>query len=134
MKRHEENISIIKEQYKQIQKIYVAKIEELEDKLISITNKLKSLEKQKSIQNDGYINEINLMRNKIKSFEEYVEKLLRLTHGLTDKTNKIHQKLKSEKDRFISELNQFYVNYKYLTFNIKFFNIYRVIWMLLTIS
>lgn len=51
------------------------------------------------------------MRKRVKSFEEFVIKLRKLTYGLTDKNNKIHNTLKSEEEKFFSELNNFNVNY-----------------------
>ncbi len=49
------------------------------------------------------------MRKRVKSFEEFVVKLRKLTYGLTDKTNKIHNPLKSEQEKFFSEINDFNV-------------------------
>ena len=82
---------------------------ELEEKLFTITEKLKNSEKQKNVKNEGYMNEINIMRKRVKSFEEFVIKLRELTYGLTDKTNRIHNTLKSEQEKFFFELNEFNV-------------------------
>jgi len=79
--------------------------------LNSLTDKLKNIDKQKRNENEGYKNEIEMMRKRVKSFEEFVGKLRSLTYGLTDKTNKIHHTLKSEQEKFFSELNEFNVRF-----------------------
>lgn len=82
--------------------------------MFAITDKLKNSDKIKNLENEGYKNEINIMRKRVKSFEEFVVKLRKLTYGLTDRTNKIHDTLKSEQEKFFSELNDF--NVKLLIF------------------
>ena len=60
------------------------------------------------------------MRKRIKSFENYIVNLRKLTYGLNDQTNKIKQNLKSNEDLFSYELNDIYVkNILYLK-NLKF--------------
>jgi hypothetical protein len=81
VKTQEENNNIIKEQYKQIQKIYTTRVKELEDKLKYLTDKYKNLETKRSNEIEGYINEINLMRKRLKSYEEYVGKVRRYLAG-----------------------------------------------------
>jgi len=81
VKTQEENNNIIKEQYKQIQKIYTTRVKELEDKLKYLTDKYKNLETKRSNEIEGYINEINLMRKRLKSYEEYVVKVRRYLAG-----------------------------------------------------
>jgi len=75
VKTQEENNNIIKEQYKQIQKIYTNRVKELEEKLKSLTDKYKNLENKRNFEFEGYINEINLMRKRMRSYEDYVAKL-----------------------------------------------------------
>jgi hypothetical protein len=77
VKTQEENNNIIKEQYKQIQKIYTSRVKELEDKLKALTDKHKTSENRRGNETQGYINEINLMRKRLKSYEEYVAKIRR---------------------------------------------------------
>jgi hypothetical protein len=81
VKNHEENINIIKEQYKQIQKIYTSRVKELENKLKNLTDKHKNLENKRNYEIEGFINEANLMRKRLKSYEEYVVKLRKATTG-----------------------------------------------------
>jgi coiled-coil domain-containing protein 77 len=77
VKSQEENNNIIKEQYKQIQKIYTTRVKELEDKLKSLTEKLKNSENKRNFELEGYINEIQMMRKRLKSYEDYVNKVRR---------------------------------------------------------
>jgi len=81
VKTHEENINIIKEQYKQIQKIYTTRVKELENKLKQLTDKYKGLEFRRNNEIEGYINEINLMRKRMKSYEDYALKLKKISQG-----------------------------------------------------
>jgi type I site-specific restriction endonuclease len=75
VKTQEENNNIIKEQYKQIQKIYTNRVKELEEKLKNLTDKYKNMENKRNFEFEGYINEINLMRKRMKSYEDYVAKI-----------------------------------------------------------
>jgi hypothetical protein len=77
VKTQEENNNIIKEQYKQIQKIYSTRVKELEEKLKYLTDKYKNLENKRNNEIEGYINEINMMRKRLKSYEEYIGKVRR---------------------------------------------------------
>ena len=72
---------IIRSQYEELQKKFEPTLKKLEDKSKTLINKCKFLEGRKLNEYIGYINEIELMRNRIKSFREYAEKINRKTGG-----------------------------------------------------
>lgn len=109
VKTHEENGNIIKEQYKQIQKIYTVRVKELEMKLKTLTDKQKNMENKRNYDLEGYINEMNLMRKRIKSFEEYIHKLRKMTYGNNDRSGEIGTNLQANHDNFSGELGNFKV-------------------------
>jgi hypothetical protein len=110
VKSHEENNNIIKEQYKQIQKIYTTRVKELEDKIKALQDKYKNLEQKRNYEIEGYINEIALMRKRVRSYEEYLYKLRRMAQGSEDRLSEIDSNLKSNSEKFFEETNQFKVN------------------------
>lgn len=71
----EENANIIKEQYKQIQKIYTSKVKSLTEQLKTLGDKCKLLESRKNLDIEGYINEIGLMKKRLKSYQDYAKKI-----------------------------------------------------------
>lgn len=71
----EENANIIKEQYNQIQKIYTSKVKTLTEQLKLISDKCQLLESRKNLDIEGYINEIGLMRKRLKSYQNYAQKI-----------------------------------------------------------
>lgn len=87
----EENGNLIKEQYKQIQKIYNSKVKDIGEKVTMITAKCKRLESLKNLQVEGYINEISLMRKRLKSYEDYVTKLRKKTEVMGIGDQKINK-------------------------------------------
>jgi len=103
IKNYEENINIIKEQYKQIQKIYTNKVNELQEKLKKLTNKYNLIEGRRNNEIVGYINEINLIRRRMKSYEEYIHKLKILTHGMTDNTKEIINEIDDNLEKYEEE-------------------------------
>lgn len=119
VKNHEENITIIKEQYKQIQKIYSTRVSELEAKLKTLTDKYKNLEAKRNGEIQGYINEINLIRKRMRSYEEWIYKLKKLTQGGSDKDyEEINNGIYKSYFRFI-ELNYNHPNFASGTQNFK---------------
>jgi hypothetical protein len=109
VKAHEENINIIKEQYKQIQKIYTSRVKELEDKVKALQDKYKTLEQKRNYEIEGYINEIHLIRRRIRSYEEYLYKLRRMAQGSEDRLSEIDSDLKANSQQFFEETNKFKV-------------------------
>jgi hypothetical protein len=110
VKAHEENINIIKEQYKQIQKIYTGRVKELEDKVRMLQDKYKNLEQKRNYDIEGYINEINLIRKRVRSYEEYLYKLRRMAQGSEDRLSEIDTDLRANSDKFFEETNKFKVS------------------------
>lgn len=109
MRTHEENSNIIKEQYKQIQKIYNSRVKELEMKLKNLTERQKNMENKRNYDLEGYINEIALMRKRMRSFENYINKVRKMTYGTTDRIGEIGNNLDENQDNFSGELRSFKV-------------------------
>ncbi len=63
---------------------------------------------------------MNLMRKRVRSFEEYIHKLRRMTHGTTDRSGEIGSNLNNNQDNFSSELKDFKVKIFYNSFIFKF--------------
>ena len=72
---------IIRSQYEELQKKFEPSLKKLENKSKTLINKCKFLEGRKLNEYLGYINEIELMRKRIKSFREYAEKINKKTGG-----------------------------------------------------
>ena len=77
----DQKTKIIRAQYEQLQKKFEPSIKKLENKSKTLINKCKYLEGKKLNEYIGYINEIELMRKRIKSFREYAEKINKKTGG-----------------------------------------------------
>ena len=77
----DQKTKIIRSQYEQLQKKFEPSIKKLENKSKTLINKCKYLEGKKLNEYIGYINEIELMRKRIKSFREYAEKINKKTGG-----------------------------------------------------
>jgi len=73
-------------------------------KLNTLTEKQKKMENKRNYDLKGYINEINLMRKRIKSFEDYIHKLRAMTHGTTDRSGEIGNYLNNNHDNFREDL------------------------------
>lgn len=76
VRSQEENANIIKEQYEQIQKIYTSKVKNLTQQLKDIAERCKLIEERKNFSVEGYINEIKLMRKRLKTYQDYVRKVM----------------------------------------------------------
>ena len=101
VKAKEENANLIKEQYKQIQKIYADKVGDLENKLTSITNKCKDLEAIKGIQLDNFEDDIKKYRMELRQYEDYTHKLRQLGQGVVDHYEQINNITKETNDEFL---------------------------------
>ena len=77
----DQKTKIIRSQYEELQKKFEPSLKKLENKSKNLINKCKFLEGRKLNEYIGYINEIELMRKRIKSFREYAEKINRKTGG-----------------------------------------------------
>ena len=77
----DQKTKIIRSQYEEMQKHFEPSLKKLENKSKTLINKCKFLEGRKLNEYIGYINEIELMRKRIKSFREYAEKINKKTGG-----------------------------------------------------
>ncbi len=82
----------------------------MEAKLKNLTERQKNSENKRNYDLEGYINEVALMRKRIRSFEDYIHKLRRMTHGTSDRTGEIGTNLDENQDNFSDELGNFKVN------------------------
>ena len=74
-KSTKETANIIKEQYKQIQKLYNNKVKDLTENIKKLGEECQLLQNRKNFQIEGYINEIMLMRKRIKSYQDFAIKM-----------------------------------------------------------
>lgn len=107
VKKKEENLNIIKEQYSKISLIYNEKVKSLEEQLKSLMEKHKRLNEKNRNGMEGFINELRLIRERARSFESYFSKLKQLCYGDKDRRDKIKESLKGNE---LEELNHFGVN------------------------
>ena len=77
----DQKTKIIRSQYEELQKKFEPSLKKLESKSKTLINKCKYLEGKKLNEYIGYINEIELMRKRIRSFKEYAEKINKKTGG-----------------------------------------------------
>ena len=77
----DQKTKIIRSQYEELQKKFEPSLKKLETKSKNLINKCKFLESKKMNEYIGYINEIELMRKRIKSFREYADKINKKTGG-----------------------------------------------------
>jgi len=77
----DQKTKIIRSQYEELQKKFEPSLKNLESKSKALISKCKFLEGQKMNEYIGYINEIELMRKRIKSFREYAEKINKKAGG-----------------------------------------------------
>ena len=75
VRAQEETANIIKEQYKQIQKLYNNKVKDLTENIKKLGEECQLLQNRKNFQIEGYINEIMLMRKRIKSYQDFAIKM-----------------------------------------------------------
>ena len=88
VKKKEENANLVKEQYKEIEKIYADKLNELENKYnvtLDKYNDLIELDKENSQMENDYIQNIQNLRGSMRKYEMYIKKLKKLIQG--DKSN-----------------------------------------------
>ncbi|CAD8134861.1 unnamed protein product [Paramecium pentaurelia] len=70
IKSKDEQLSIIKEQYEQVQNIYINKIQQLEENLSKLIEKYQQLEKRRSLEIEGFKNDIKILTKKVKDCEK----------------------------------------------------------------
>ena len=103
VKSKEENANLVKEQYKQIQKIYADKVGDLENKLKIITTKCRELESMEGIQVEGYITEMKRLRKELKDYENYVNQLKKMAMGNVDHYDAINIKTLNNNEAFFQQ-------------------------------
>lgn len=106
IKNYEDQNNLIKEQYKQVQKVFTSKLADLEERLSKMTNRYKILETKRNNELEGYLTELNMIRRRVKSYEDYVYKLKLYTHGPYDKSEYIKEEMKQNNDDFIKGINK----------------------------
>ena len=103
VKAKEENANLVKEQYKQIQKIYADKVCDLETKLRQISTKCRDLESMEGIQVENYVEEMKRLRKQIKDYENYVNQLKSMTKGNVDNYEEIKNKTMESNGLFFQQ-------------------------------
>ena len=103
VKAKEENANLVKEQYKQIQKIYADKVSDLESKLRQISTKCRDLESMEGIQVENYAEEMKRLRKQIKDYENYVNQLKNMTKGNVDNYEEIKNKTMESNEQFFQQ-------------------------------
>ena len=81
IRMEDQKTKIIRAQYEDLKKKFEPFLKKLEDKSKALINKCKLLEERKFNEYLGYINEIELMRKRIRSFREYAVKINREAGG-----------------------------------------------------
>ena len=106
VKKKEENANLVKEQYKEIEKIYADKLNELENKYNATLDKyndLIGLEKENSQIENDYIQNIQNLRNSMKKYEMYIKKLKKLTQGEESNSKVIEHITEANNGKFIRD-------------------------------
>ena len=105
IRNYEDQNNLIKEQYKQVHNVFINKTKKLEESLKKMTNKYKLLESRRNNELEGYLTELTMIRNRIKSYEAYIHKIKMYTHGDRDKTAIIKEELDENEDGFTKGIN-----------------------------
>ena len=74
-KIQQENIAIIKDQYRKVQEIYKRKTAEMQERLEADTNKVNKTESRRKLELEGYSADLQNMRRKIEFYQKYISKL-----------------------------------------------------------
>jgi len=108
-KNQDEHINIIKEQYKQVQKIHNSRTDDLNSKLKILDKKYTLLEAKRNNEIEGFVNEINLIRKRMKSYENYVHNLKQMTIKGKDsiKLTEINNKLAETEEKYFNGTRTF---------------------------
>ncbi len=103
VKNKEENANLVKEQYKQIQQIYSDKVNELQDKYFKILEKCNELRSRQGIQVEGYIMEMDRLRNELKKYENYTKNLKKMAQGDKDNFKIIEKQTDENNGQFLED-------------------------------
>ena len=74
-KIQQENIAIIKDQYRKVQEIYKRKTEEMNERLKADTTKVDNTERRRKLELEGYSADLQNMKRKIEFYQKYITKL-----------------------------------------------------------
>ena len=74
-KIQQENIAIIKDQYRKVQEIYKRKTQEMKERLEADTFKTNKTESRRKLELEGYSADLQNMRRKIEFYQKYIAKL-----------------------------------------------------------
>ena len=74
-KIQQENIAIIKDQYRKVQEIYKRKTEEMSERLKADTTKVDNTERRRKLELEGYSADLQNMKRKIEFYQKYITKL-----------------------------------------------------------
>ena len=101
VRAQEEAANLIKEQYKQIQKIYFDRTNDLNQKTNNLIEKINFLQNNKNFLIEGYLNEIELMRKRLIGYRNFAVKLQLVSKhnfnkGMNIYMNQFHQKIYDE--------------------------------------
>jgi len=101
VRAQEEAANLIKEQYKQIQKIYFDRTNDLNQKTNNLIEKINFLQNNKNFLIEGYLNEIELMRRRLIGYRNFAVKLQLVSKhnfnkGMNIYMNNFHQKIYDE--------------------------------------
>lgn len=71
----QENISIIRDQYRKVQEIYKRKTAEMTERLQTETTKVERNEQRRKLELEGYSADLQNMKRKIEFYQKYITKL-----------------------------------------------------------
>ncbi len=113
VRAQEETANIIKEQYKQIQKLYNNKVKDLTENIKKLGEECQLLQNRKNFQIEGYINEIMLMRKRIKSYQDFAIKMNQYSKQQIDfKRREENQKMNENTQNNMNIQNNDYNNFQ----------------------
>jgi hypothetical protein len=78
-------------------------------KLKLLSDKQMNMERKRNFDLEGYKNEMKLIRQRVKSFEDYVNKLRKMTYGNTDRRSEINSLMDDNNRNFTEDINNFKV-------------------------
>ena len=81
-----------------------------------LSDKQMNAEQQRNFNVEGYKSEMKLIRQRVKSFETYVNKLRQLTHGHSDRSEDINHLMNENQSNFTGGLNSMKVKYLFFYF------------------
>jgi hypothetical protein len=69
VKNREENLQVLKEQYKKVQQIYLQRVKDLEESLSKLAEKYTTLEKRRNLEVEGFKGDIRALRKRLENYE-----------------------------------------------------------------